>query len=82
MHRTDKLFLVVAAHGLAKPDVFSLPDPFAVITVDSGQIHTTDVIKKTLNPNWDEHFDVSVVLFLFRSVPSLVLIFYDQHIVW
>ena len=56
MHRiTDKLFLVVAADGLAKPDVFSLPDPFVVIIVDSKQIHATSVITKTLNPYWNEH---------------------------
>ncbi|KAI0261684.1 C2 domain-containing protein [Russula aff. rugulosa BPL654] len=52
--------VVVAADGLAKHDVFSLPDPFAVIIVDSEQIHTTSVIKKTLNPYWNEHFDVTV----------------------
>ena len=63
---TEKLFLVVAADGLAKRGVFCqcLPDPFAVITVDSEQTRTTSVIKKTLNPYWNEHFDVSVVLFL------------------
>ncbi|KAF8497171.1 E3 ubiquitin-protein ligase pub1, partial [Russula emetica] len=51
---------VVSADGLAKRDVFRLPDPFAVITVDSEQTHTTSVIKKTLNPYWNEHFDVTV----------------------
>jgi E3 ubiquitin-protein ligase NEDD4 len=61
---TEKLFLVVAADGLAKRGVFCLPDPFAVITVDSEQTRTTSVIKKTLNPYWNENFDVSVVLFL------------------
>jgi E3 ubiquitin-protein ligase NEDD4 len=70
MHSTtDKLFLVVAANGLAKPDVFSLPDPFAVIIVDSEQTHTTSVIKKTLNPYWNGHFDVSVVLLSDLSCP-------------
>jgi len=53
-------FSVVSADGLAKRDVFRLPDPFAVITVDSEQTHTTSVIKKTLNPYWNESFDVSV----------------------
>ena len=57
-------FSVVSADGLAKRDVFRLPDPFAVITVDSEQTHTTSVIKKTLNPYWNEQFDVSVVFFL------------------
>ncbi|KAI0253854.1 HECT-domain-containing protein [Lactifluus subvellereus] len=51
---------VVAADGLTKRDVFRLPDPFAVITVDSEQTHTTSVIKKTLNPYWNESFDIMV----------------------
>ncbi|EIN08066.1 HECT-domain-containing protein [Punctularia strigosozonata HHB-11173 SS5] len=51
---------VVAADGLSKRDVFRLPDPFAVITVDAEQTHTTSVIKKTLNPYWNETFDIQV----------------------
>ncbi|KAF8522137.1 hypothetical protein BU17DRAFT_75225 [Hysterangium stoloniferum] len=51
---------VVAADGLSKRDVFRLPDPFAVITVDAEQTHTTSVIKKTLNPYWNENFDINV----------------------
>jgi hypothetical protein len=52
---------VVAADGLSKRDVFRLPDPFAVITVDAEQTHTTSVIKKTLNPYWNESFDMLVL---------------------
>lgn len=52
---------VVAADSLVKRDVFRLPDPFAVITVDGEQTHTTSVIKKTLNPYWNENFDMYVV---------------------
>ncbi|KAK1220738.1 hypothetical protein PQX77_016486 [Marasmius sp. AFHP31] len=52
---------VVAADGLSKRDVFRLPDPFAVITVDAEQTHTTSVMKKTLNPYWNESFDIVVV---------------------
>ncbi|CAE6476809.1 unnamed protein product, partial [Rhizoctonia solani] len=51
---------VVQANGLAKRDLFRLPDPFAVITVDSEQTHSTSLIKKTLNPYWNESFDVTV----------------------
>ncbi|KAG6813610.1 hypothetical protein H0H92_009227 [Tricholoma furcatifolium] len=51
---------VVAADGLSKRDVFRLPDPFAVITVDAEQTHTTSAIKKTLNPYWNESFDITV----------------------
>ncbi|KIJ27445.1 hypothetical protein M422DRAFT_271426, partial [Sphaerobolus stellatus SS14] len=58
---TKKIRLtVVAADGLSKRDVFRLPDPFAVITVDAEQTHTTTVIKKTLNPYWNENFDINV----------------------
>jgi len=52
------LFVVVAADGLSKREVFRLPDPFAVITVDAEQTHTTSVIRKTLNPYWNESFDM------------------------
>uniref|UniRef100_A0A1D1YQV7 E3 ubiquitin-protein ligase n=1 Tax=Anthurium amnicola TaxID=1678845 RepID=A0A1D1YQV7_9ARAE len=57
--RTIRL-TVIAADGLYKRDVFRLPDPFAVVTVDGEQTHTTSVIKKTLNPYWNESFDVQV----------------------
>ncbi|KAG0345487.1 E3 ubiquitin-protein ligase pub1 [Podila humilis] len=56
--RTIRL-TVIAADGLYKRDVFRLPDPFAVVTVDGDQTHTTTVMKKTLNPYWNESFEVS-----------------------
>ncbi|CAG8441967.1 15255_t:CDS:10 [Acaulospora colombiana] len=37
-----------------------LPDPFAVVTVDGEQTHTTSVIKRSLNPYWNESFDIQV----------------------
>ncbi|KAI8607600.1 C2 domain-containing protein [Chytriomyces sp. MP71] len=49
---------VVAADGLVKREVFRLPDPFAVITVNGEQTKTTQVVKKTLNPYWNESFDL------------------------
>lgn len=59
--RNNKIRItVVAADGLSKRDVFRLPDPFAVITVDAEQTHTTSVMKKTLNPYWNESFDITV----------------------
>ncbi|CCA69820.1 related to RSP5-Hect domain E3 ubiquitin-protein ligase [Serendipita indica DSM 11827] len=51
---------VVAADSLIKREVFKVPDPFAVITVDAEQTHTTSVIKKTLNPYWNENFEIDV----------------------
>ncbi len=34
------------------------PDPFAVATIGGEQTRTTTVIKKTLNPYWNESFDM------------------------
>jgi E3 ubiquitin-protein ligase NEDD4 len=55
-----ELFAVVAAHGLIKREVFRLPDPFAVVTVDGNNnaSKTTQVVKRTLTPTWNEHFDL------------------------
>lgn len=67
--RTRKVRItVVAADGLTKVrgaphlqrDVFRLPDPFAIVTVDGEQTHTTSVIKKTLNPYWNDSFEITV----------------------
>ncbi|KAL7317774.1 hypothetical protein PS15m_004083 [Mucor circinelloides] len=58
--RTVRL-TVIAADGLVKKDLFfKMPDPFAVVTVDGEQTHTTTVMKKTLNPYWNESFDLQV----------------------
>ncbi|KAI8967641.1 hypothetical protein BDF20DRAFT_900412 [Mycotypha africana] len=58
--RTVRL-TVIAADGLMKKDFFfKYPDPFAVVTVDGEQTHTTTVMKKTLNPYWNETFDLKV----------------------
>lgn len=40
------------------PSALGLPDPFAVLTVDGEQTHTTKVAKKTLNPKWNHSFVV------------------------
>jgi E3 ubiquitin-protein ligase NEDD4 len=54
-------FAVVAANGLIKRDVFRLPDPVAVVSVDNVQTATSGIIKKTLSPNWNESFDLCVL---------------------
>ncbi|KAI6969493.1 putative E3 ubiquitin-protein ligase, partial [Hortaea werneckii] len=51
---------IIAADGLYKRDVFRFPDPFAVATINGEQTKTTGVIKKTLNPYWNESFDMRV----------------------
>lgn len=37
------------------------PDPFAVATIGGEQTRTTAVIKKTLNPYWNESFDMYAI---------------------
>ncbi|KAK0244090.1 hypothetical protein EDD85DRAFT_806675 [Armillaria nabsnona] len=48
------------AHGLVKRDLLSLPDPFAVLTVDGEQTCSTRVTKKSLSPSWNDSFDITV----------------------
>lgn len=39
--------------------ITGLPDPFAKIVVDgSGQCHSTESIKSTLDPKWNQHYDL------------------------
>lgn len=40
-----------------------LPDPFARIAVDGGQVFSTDICKATVDPKWNSHYD----LFLSRG---------------
>lgn len=55
---TELKVTVIAADALYKRDLLRSPDPFVVLTVDGGQTKTTSVIKKTLNPYWNEVFVV------------------------
>jgi hypothetical protein len=38
----------------------AFPNPFAVVSIGGEQTKTTSVVKRTLNPNWDESFDLWV----------------------
>ncbi|XP_067911888.1 E3 ubiquitin-protein ligase SMURF1 isoform X3 [Heterodontus francisci] len=52
---------MLCAKNLAKKDFFRLPDPFAKIIVDgSGQCHSTDTVKNTLDPKWNQHYDLYI----------------------
>ncbi|ESK90467.1 ubiquitin-protein ligase [Moniliophthora roreri MCA 2997] len=48
------------ATGLVKRDLLSLPDPFAVLTVDGEQTSATPATRRSLSPTWNEHFDITV----------------------
>uniref|UniRef100_A0A023F2R2 E3 ubiquitin-protein ligase n=2 Tax=Triatoma infestans TaxID=30076 RepID=A0A023F2R2_TRIIF len=52
---------ILCARNLARRDLFRLPDPFAKISVDgSGQCHSTDTCKGTLDPKWNQHYDLYI----------------------
>ncbi|KAJ3375850.1 hypothetical protein GGF31_003055 [Allomyces arbusculus] len=53
-------FTVIAADGLYKRDAVRLPYPFATVTVDGVQQSTTAIIRRTLNPYWNESFEIEV----------------------
>lgn len=51
----------VISSSVAVPSPPGLPDPFAKIVVDgSGQCHSTDTVKSTLDPKWNQHYDLWV----------------------
>ncbi|OMJ18486.1 E3 ubiquitin-protein ligase pub1 [Smittium culicis] len=56
----DVEITIYAAEGLYKRDMFRFPDPFAILTVDGENTKTTKAAKKTLMPQWNESFIISV----------------------
>lgn len=66
---------ILCARNLAKRDLFRLPDPFVRVTVDgSGQTHTTESAKNTLDPKWNQHFD----LFIGKSDAITISVWNDK----
>ncbi|XP_033123760.1 E3 ubiquitin-protein ligase SMURF2-like [Anneissia japonica] len=54
-------FSVLCAKNVCKRDFFRLPDAFAKVVVDgSGQCHSTGTCKGTLDPKWNQHYDLFV----------------------
>ncbi|XP_068920051.1 E3 ubiquitin-protein ligase SMURF2 isoform X2 [Petaurus breviceps papuanus] len=48
-------------NGPVKLRLTGLPDPFAKVVVDgSGQCHSTDTVKNTLDPKWNQHYDLYI----------------------
>ncbi|KAF9241124.1 hypothetical protein BU15DRAFT_87357 [Melanogaster broomeanus] len=68
------LYTVLAANSLVKREVFSLPDPFAVISVDGDQTYTTNITKRTLSPAWNQHFDITI-----RPSSAITIQIFDQR---
>ena len=57
----NTLFTIINENDIKTLNISSigLPDPFAKITVDgSGQCHSTDTCKATLDPKWNQHYDL------------------------
>ncbi|KAF8469823.1 HECT-domain-containing protein [Russula ochroleuca] len=65
---------VLAASGLVKRDLFSLPNPFAVITTDGSDLRQTTVFKRTLTPYWNETFELAV-----RDSSKIQIQVFDQR---
>ncbi|KAH7923840.1 HECT-domain-containing protein [Leucogyrophana mollusca] len=65
---------VLAANSLVKREVFSLPDPFAVVSVDGDQTYTTVTVKRTLSPAWNQHFDIAI-----RRSSQITIQIFDQR---
>uniref|UniRef100_A0A8C3LX05 HECT-type E3 ubiquitin transferase n=1 Tax=Chrysolophus pictus TaxID=9089 RepID=A0A8C3LX05_CHRPC len=52
---------IILIHLLIFFFLLGLPDPFAKVVVDgSGQCHSTDTVKNTLDPKWNQHYDLYI----------------------
>ena len=51
-------FTVVEAHDLIAMDKCGTSDPYCKVKVDSHTIHKTKIVKKSLDPVWNETFDL------------------------
>jgi len=68
---------VLCARNLAKRDIFRLPDPFVRVSVDgSGQTHSTESCKNTLDPKWNQHYD----LYLGKSDAVTISVWNDKKV--
>ncbi|KAI0258231.1 C2 domain-containing protein, partial [Gloeopeniophorella convolvens] len=48
------------ASDLVKRDLFSLFNPFAVVTTDGADLRQTAIFKRTLTPYWNETFELAI----------------------
>ncbi|KAL0961110.1 hypothetical protein HGRIS_006087 [Hohenbuehelia grisea] len=65
---------ILGANGLVKRDLLGLPDPFAVLTVDGEQTNTTDIVRKSLSPAWNQTFVIEV-----RESSSITVQVFDHR---
>uniref|UniRef100_A0A1L8DTI7 E3 ubiquitin-protein ligase SMURF1 n=1 Tax=Nyssomyia neivai TaxID=330878 RepID=A0A1L8DTI7_9DIPT len=50
---------ILCARNLARKEFLRLPDPFAKVSVDgTGQVHSTETCKASLDPKWNSHYDL------------------------
>ncbi|XP_055692740.1 E3 ubiquitin-protein ligase Smurf1 [Lutzomyia longipalpis] len=50
---------ILCARNLARKEFLRLPDPFAKVSVDgTGQVHSTETSKASLDPKWNAHYDL------------------------
>uniref|UniRef100_A0A8C6V8F2 HECT-type E3 ubiquitin transferase n=1 Tax=Neogobius melanostomus TaxID=47308 RepID=A0A8C6V8F2_9GOBI len=63
---SKEIHLAVVSAKITKTAFFEkltwrLPDPFAKVVVDgSGQCHSTDTVRNTLDPKWNQHYDLYI----------------------
>ncbi|GAB0090167.1 E3 ubiquitin-protein ligase [Sergentomyia squamirostris] len=50
---------ILCARNLVRKEFLRLPDPFAKVSVDgTGQVHSTETCKASLDPRWNAHYDL------------------------
>lgn len=68
---------LIGAKDLLSADRNGKSDPFAYVYVDGCKIHKTKIIKKSLNPVWNEKVDLSIIS-LQRTKIVLKLLDWDR----
>ncbi|KAI8987003.1 hypothetical protein BDB01DRAFT_849161 [Pilobolus umbonatus] len=68
---------IVRAENLAPLDKNGLSDPFVVLEIDQKPIATTRTMCETLNPRWDEEFDI----WLKDDTVDVLALVYDEDII-
>eukprot|EP01120_Amphizonella_sp_Union-15-10_P013982 TRINITY_DN6614_c0_g1_i2.p1 TRINITY_DN6614_c0_g1~~TRINITY_DN6614_c0_g1_i2.p1 ORF type:complete len:129 (-),score=26.44 TRINITY_DN6614_c0_g1_i2:26-412(-) len=77
----SKVLLQVKVHEarhLKKMDVFGKSDPYIVLNCD-GRIRQTDVVKKNLNPSWNQTFEFEFDKKHIKNPPDLEVSCFDKE---